>query len=176
MDQGVLYELLADPIRRHFHLPKSGQTSYSANPKLSRSQVNIFIIGDAVAEVLNGGLLQLVVNSSGAYLTDLPGAFQEIERTTEAKMLGKVCAMFPVAVDMRNRSKRAKYVTTEIVPGGFDGAGGAETKAARELDVLDDRFTKLVQGKAFFKAVAGYVRRNVRSFDLTDAVRARFSR
>jgi hypothetical protein len=174
LDQSVLYELLAEPIGHHFRLPRSGQSSYSANSKLLRPQVNVFIIGDAIAEVLNGGLLQLILNSSGAYLADLPGAFLDVGRPTEAKILNKVCAMFPDAVDTRNRTKRAKYTTTKIVPGGFDGiASGAETSASRTLDALDDRLAKLVQSRTFFKAVAGHVCRNARSFDLTDAVTAR---
>ena len=177
MDQGVLYDLLAEPIGRHFHFPKSGQTSYSANRNLSRPQVNVFIIGDAAAEVLNGGLLQLILNSSGAYLADLPGAFSEIARSTESKIMDKVCAMFPPAVDTRSRAKRAKYATTKIVPGGFDALSrGVQTGLERQLDKLEDRLTVLMQSRAFYKSIAAYVCSKSRSFDVMNVASARTSR
>jgi Domain of unknown function (DUF4375) len=177
MDTSVLVEVLASEIRENFRLPsRSKLNAYSANRRLSRAQVNIYIVGEAVAEVLNGGLFQLIMNSAGTFLPDLPGAFRDLKRVREGKIIEEVCEMFPDMAVLRVRSSRMKFASKAIVPGGWEGVvSGRETVLSRRLDRLEDKFTALVQSPSFFRAVARYVKNEADSFEVV-SVNARTSR
>jgi len=170
LDDEFLVQYLGIPIGDETRAPE-GDTwdAYSTNPHLSRAQVSIALISEALVEVLNGGFFQLIMNPSGGFIPDLPTAFREVGRPEEAKILDGVVAIFPDEKIIRDHDKRVAFASTAVVPGGWEGASAAtKTELMKKLKTWEVPFADLIQSPEFFDAVAAFIRNQPESFEITD--------
>src|SRR5262249_9385474 len=136
-DDEVLVQELCIPIDEEMRAPLNLDV-YATNDRLARAQVSIALIGRAVIETLNGGLVQLIMNSWGSLIPDLPTAFRDLGREEEAKILDRVRAMFPSDEALRDGDKRIAFASDKIVPGGWDGLmSEVKTALYQELEALE---------------------------------------
>lgn len=172
LDDEILIHELALPIGDKCKTPtKKRWTVFTANPHMTAAQMNVAVIGDTISEVLNGGLFQLIMNPTGALIPDIPTAFRAIGRVQETEIFEAVVAMFPNAGTIRDYDKRVAFASSKIVPGGWEGLSLAKKKMTPNhtaLDAFDKRLGKLLQSRAFFSAVATYVRRERDSFAIVE--------
>lgn len=171
LDDEVIVQDLAIPIGDEMRFPVGKVWDiFSANSDLSRAQISIAVIGYAIVDVANGGLFQLVMNSSGGLIPDLPAAYREIGREAEAAIFDKVLKLFPGAEVLRDDDARVAFAGSKIVPGGWDGlSAGRKTKLYDDLVALEEPLADHMQSEGFFRAIAAFVEAHPESFEIVGA-------
>lgn len=169
LDDEILVQDLATPIGGKARPPTGKKwTVYSANPHLTRAQISVALIADIIVEVLNGGVFQLVMNPTGGFLPDMPSALRDLGRKREAKIIEDVLSLFPDEATVRDYDARLEFISTRIVPGGWDGLLAAKKRPAyKKLVRGEEELVELLQSRGFFKAVADFVQSNPDSFVVT---------
>jgi len=182
LDDEILVHKLGNPIGELTRAPEGRRwTVYSANPHLPPAMVSIAIISDVFVDFLNGGMFQLIMNPWGALLPDLPKAFRDVGREREAKIIEEVLKLFPSEAIVRDQDKRVAFASTKIVPGGWEGLSKAKSSAMyKKLEKWEIELADLIQSRAFFAAIAAFIRRERDAFEIVSAkkksVNARTSR
>lgn len=170
LDDEILVQYIGVPIGDLARAPKSKTwTAYSANPHLHRALVSIAVISDAVLEVLNGGVFQLIGNPTGGLLPDLPAAYRHLGREREAKIIEEIIALFPDEATIRDYEKRNAFASTKIIPGGMEGLSKAKGSAMyKKLEAWENELADFMQSEEFFAAVADFIRKESDAFEIVE--------
>jgi len=122
-------------------------------PALTTGERTVIAVETFFGETCNGGLLQFLLNESGAFARDLPASLMRVGLTAYVPLALELTRLFPAAL---SRDPDARGDQLDALDGGDD-----------TLAALSERFFELYhhdEGRVFRERLIEYIRANPREF------------